>query len=281
MFIYKKDFMSNKQNKAQAWFSQLRDNICQEFELIEAENSSDAIFQRKIWNRAEGGGGEMSIMHGKIFEKVGVNISTVHGTFDPKFAKEIPGTDDNQSFWASGISIVTHMKSPHIPTIHMNTRFIVTSKEWFGGGIDLTPMIVCDDDTNFLHKNLKNTCDQFDPKYYPEYKKWCDKYFFINHRNEARGVGGIFYDYLNSGDWDHDFEFTKAIGKSFLDIYTPIVRKNATKSWTQEEKNQQLLKRGRYVEFNLLYDRGTRFGLMTNGNVEAILMSLPPEVKWI
>jgi coproporphyrinogen III oxidase len=273
--------MNEKQIIASNWFKELRDSICNEFAKIELENDSNAKFQRKKWDREGGGGGEISIMNGEVFEKVGVNISTVYGKFDEKFAKEIPGAEGDGSFWASGISVVAHMKSPHVPAIHMNTRYIVTSKDWFGGGTDLTPAINCDEDTEFFHESLKKTCDKFDPEYYPKYKKWCDEYFFLKHRNEPRGIGGIFYDYLNTGNWEQDFEFTKSVGKTFLETYKQIVKQHYKKSWNEDEKIQQLIKRGRYVEFNLLYDRGTRFGLMTNGNVEAILMSLPPEVKWI
>ena len=267
--------------RASNWFRLLRDLICNEFEKIEQDNHSSAKFNRTHWDRSGGGGGEISLMNGIIFEKVGVNISTVHGQFIEQFAKEIPGAENDGYFWASGISVVAHMKSPHVPAIHMNTRYIVTSKEWFGGGTDLTPAIQDDEDTRYFHEILKSACDKYHPEYYPKYKAWCDEYFFLKHRNEPRGIGGIFYDYLNSNDWERDFLFTQEIGKAFIDAFVPIVRRQLTKPWTQEEKNRQLIKRGRYVEFNLLYDRGTKFGLMTNGNVEAILMSLPPEVKWI
>lgn len=273
--------MNEKQLKASQWFETLRNIICHEFETIESETGSDAKFNRKAWNRNGGGGGEMSIMYGKIFEKVGVNISTVHGEFSHEFAKEIPGGENNRRFWASGISVVAHMQSPHVPAVHMNTRYIVTSKGWFGGGADLTPTIATEKDTEHFHDVFRSTCDKFNPEYYPKYKKCCDEYFFLHHRDEPRGVGGIFYDYLDSGNWERDFEFTMGVGKAFLEAYLPIVRRNLGRPWSTEEKNVQLLKRGRYVEFNLLYDRGTRFGLMTNGNVEAILMSLPPQVKWI
>lgn len=273
--------MKNKQLRASEWFKALRNTICAEFEAIESENGSNTQFERTQWNRNGGGGGEMSIMRGKVFEKVGVNISTVHGEFDEKFAKEIPGAEENRSFFATGISLVAHMTSPHVPAVHMNTRYIVTTKEWFGGGADLTPTIPYDEDTRFFHETLKNACDKFDDQYYSKYKQWCDEYFFIKHRNEPRGVGGIFYDYVNSGNWEYDFEFTQEVGKAFLSAYAPIVRNRVSQTWTKEDKEKQLVKRGRYAEFNLLYDRGTRFGLMTNGNTEAILMSLPPEVKWI
>lgn len=273
--------MHDKQIRASEWFINLRNKICEEFEKIEQDNGSKETFERTKWSREGGGGGEMSIMRGKIFEKVGVNVSTVHGQLSDKFANEIPGAQENKEFWASGISLVAHMKSPHVPAVHMNTRYIITSQEWFGGGADLTPTIAYDEDTKHFHQTLKNACDKFNSEYYYKYKQWCDEYFFLPHRNEPRGIGGIFYDYLNSGNWENDFEFTKAVGQAFIDAYVPIVKRRATQNWTQEEKQKQLVKRGRYVEFNLLYDRGTRFGLMTNGNVEAILMSLPPEVQWI
>jgi coproporphyrinogen III oxidase len=271
----------DRKTKASQWFRLLRDLICNEFEKIEGENGSSSKFQRTEWNRQDGGGGEMSLMNGKIFEKVGVNISTVYGQFGKDFAKEIPGAKENDgSFWASGISLVAHMKSPYVPAVHMNTRYIVTSKDWFGGGADLTPTFPYDEDSEHFHETLKAACDKFDKNYYPKYKTWCDEYFFLKHRNEPRGIGGIFYDYLNSGDWDKDFDFTREVGKAFIEAFIPIVRKRMVEPWSDEDKRKQLLKRGRYVEFNLLYDRGTRFGLMTNGNTEAILMSLPPEVQW-
>jgi len=274
--------IEDKKNRASYWFKSLRDLICSEFENIEQENNSSAKFNRKKWDRSGGGGGEISIMNGSIFEKVGVNISTVYGKFAEQFAKEIPGAAEGDGeFWASGISVVAHMRSPHVPAVHMNTRYIITSKEWFGGGTDLTPTIEYDQDTRHFHSTLKNVCDKYSPEYYPKYKAWCDEYFFLKHRNEPRGIGGIFYDYLNSNIWEDDFAFTQDVGRAFIDAFIPIVRRQLSKPWTKTDKDQQLVKRGRYVEFNLLYDRGTKFGLMTNGNVEAILMSLPPEVKWI
>lgn len=272
-----------EKQKASDWFKDLRDKICNSFEQIELELSSDkspGTFTRKPWNRDGGGGGEMSIMKGRVFEKVGVNISTVYGEFSEEFRHHIPGASENPNFWASGISLVAHMHSPHVPAIHMNTRFITTTKKWFGGGIDLTPTIIYEEDSKDFHNSLKQTCDKFDPNYYPKFKEECDKYFFLPHRNEPRGIGGIFYDYLNTNNWEFDFAFTKEVGNIFLDIYPKLVRRHLQKTWTQDEKEKQLIKRGRYVEFNLLYDRGTKFGLMTGGNTEAILMSLPPEVKW-
>jgi coproporphyrinogen III oxidase len=273
-----------QQRLASAWFRQLRDDICARFEQLEdalTESSKPAgRFVRTPWERPGGGSGEMSLMKGRVFEKVGVNISTVYGEFNEAMRKEIPGADENPSFWASGISLVAHMCSPHVPAVHMNTRMIVTSKQWFGGGMDLTPMVEDKEDTAFFHQAIKQSCDTHDAGYYPRFKTWCDEYFYLKHRKEARGVGGIFYDYLNSGSWEKDFAFTQDVGRCFLSTYPQLVERHMHKSWTEEERRHQLIRRGRYVEFNLLYDRGTRFGLMTDGNVEAILMSMPPEVIW-
>ncbi len=219
-------------------------------------------------------------MKGNVFEKVGVNISTVHGNFSKEFSKEIPGTEESSEFFATGISLVSHMRSPLVPAAHFNTRYIETAKSWFGGGGDLTPIFPLTSETEEFHKAFKNSCDKHDLGYYDKFKKQCDEYFFLKHRNEPRGVGGIFYDYLNSGNFENDFAFTQDVGKSFRDVYPSIIRKKMFENWTDEQREQQLVKRGRYVEFNLLYDRGTKFGLMTNGNVDAILMSMPPEVKW-
>jgi len=268
--------ISAQKKNAQEWFYSLRDKICKEFVAIE----DGANFKRENWERPGGGGGEMSLMRGKIFEKVGVNISTVFGEFTPEMQQQIPGASIDPTFWACGISLVAHMASPLIPAIHMNTRFIVTTKSWFGGGMDLTPMYPNEEDTTFFHQSIKEMCDKHDESYYPTFKETADSYFYLHHRNEPRGIGGIFYDYLNTGDWLKDFNFTKDVGSSFLDIYTALVRKNMDKKWTAEQREYQLYKRGRYVEFNLLFDRGTKFGVMTNGNPEAYLMSLPPEVKW-
>ena len=284
--------MEEKKNLAAAWFRNLRDRICAEFEAIEHEyaptppsphNPIPPLFERTPWQRPEGGGGEMSVMKGRVFEKVGINISTVHGEFSEAMRKEIPGADNDPRFWASGISLVAHMCSPLVPAVHMNTRMIVIgdgSKHWFGGGADLTPMIPLEQDTRDFHAAFKTCCDAFDPDYYDKFKAWCDEYFFLKHRGEPRGVGGIFYDYVNTGDWDKDFAFTQSVGTTFADIYPALVRRHMHESWAEEQRQAQLVKRGRYVEFNLLYDRGTRFGLMTGGNTEAILMSMPPEVKW-
>jgi coproporphyrinogen III oxidase len=280
------DELEQRKARAQDWFRELRDAICAEFEAIETEltgtfaEREPATFQRKQWQREGGGGGEMSIMKGRVFEKVGVNISTVHGEFSPEFRKQIPGAEEDPRFWASGISLVAHMQSPLVPAVHMNTRFICTTRQWFGGGSDLNPMFPLEADTADFHAAFQAACDGYREGAYDEYKKWCDEYFFIPHRNQARGVGGIFYDYANSHDWEHDFTFTQNVGKAFLDIYPRLVRRHMNDPWTDEQREHQLRKRGLYAEFNLVYDRGTKFGLMTGGNTEAILMSLPPVAKW-
>lgn len=289
---------TDRKAEASAWFTRLRDDICTAFESLEdglTDTEKAALpagrFVRTPWDRSGGednhsgstlhGGGEMSVMRGRVFEKVGVNYSCVEGRFSENFAAQIPGAKESGGqFWAAGVSLVAHMQSPLVPAVHMNTRMIVTSKTWFGGGGDLTPMYPDDADTAEFHGAFKTCCDRHDPAYYPKFKQWCDEYFFLPHRNEARGIGGIFFDYLDSGSWDTDFAFTQDVGKTFAQVYPAIVRKHMNKPWTPEQREHQLVRRGRYVEFNLLYDRGTQFGLKTGGNTEAILMSMPPEVKW-
>ena len=289
--------LAKQQELSSEWFKNLRDKICAEFELIEEEylNSENkpialeyqkpAKFIRKNWNRADasnqdGGSGEMSLMKGNVFEKVGVNFSKVYGEFSEEFRKQIPGAENNPKFWASGISLVAHMRSPLVPAVHMNTRFICTQKSWFGGGADLNPMFEDEKDTAEFHEAFKKACDKTNPEYYPKFKKECDEYFFIKHRGVSRGVGGIFYDYLNTQNFEKDFEFTKNVGLAFLEIFPKLVRRNMFKKWSEDQREHQLRKRGLYAEFNLVYDRGTKFGLMTGGNAEAILMSLPPIAKW-
>jgi coproporphyrinogen III oxidase len=277
--------IEKKQQLTSAWFKELRDKICAQFEQIEDEfaavkNLEPGKFKRKAWDRDGGGGGEMSLMTGNVFEKVGVNISTVFGEFGESFKDQIPGANEDPRFWANGISVVAHMASPLVPAVHMNTRFICTTKNWFGGGSDLNPMFEIAQDTKDFHTSFKDACDKYDKSYYPKFKAQCDEYFFIKHRNEARGVGGIFYDYLNTDNFENDFNFTKDVGLAFLNVYPKLIKKHMLESWSEKQREFQLRKRGRYAEFNLVYDRGTKFGLMTNGNPEAILMSLPPVVKW-
>jgi coproporphyrinogen III oxidase len=286
--------MDPQQTAARAWFESLRDRICAEFEAIEAEAGSDARFEYVQWDRtddsgasdegaAHTGGGVRSQMKGKIFEKVGVNVSTVNGAFNPDFAKTINGAADNPNFFATGISLVAHMANPHVPAVHMNTRFLCTTKRWFGGGADLNPPIVYDEDTESFHARLRAACTPYGPDVYERYKKWADEYFFIPHRGVSRGVGGIFYDHLEVGDdaeFDRNFAFTQAVGEAFLDAFPAIVRRRMGLPYSEEQKQAQLRWRSLYVEFNLIYDRGTLFGLKTGGNIDAILMSLPPEVKW-
>ncbi|MGQ0741362.1 MAG: oxygen-dependent coproporphyrinogen oxidase [Alphaproteobacteria bacterium] len=282
--------------RVRAWFEELRERMCAAFEQIEDEytgplrHMTPGRFVRKPWTRppdegAEGGGGIMALMHGRVFEKVGVNASTVHGRFPPGFASEIPGAENDPHYWASGISMVAHMRGPRVPAAHFNTRYVITQKAWFGGGGDLTPTISSQRSREHplaqsFHAAFKRVCDKYDANYYVRFSKACDRYFFIPHRNEPRGVGGIFYDELDTGDWEKDFAFARDAGLAYLEAYSAIVRAQMNEPWTKEEREEQLIRRGRYVEFNLLYDRGTRFGLATGGNAEAILMSLPPEVRW-
>lgn len=275
---------THEQEITYQWFTSLRNQICAAFEKLEDDLQNAELtvgrFERTSWQRAGGGGGEMSVMRGRVFEKVGVNISRVHGEFPAHFAKEIPGASEDPRFFACGLSLVAHMCSPLVPAVHFNTRYITTTKTWFGGGGDLTPMYVNEDDTKDFHAAFKQACDLYQPDAYSKFSKECDEYFYLPHRNEPRGVGGIFYDYLNSGDFEADFTFTQNVGKAFLEVFPRIVRKHMHEKWSDEQREHQLVKRGRYAEFNLLYDRGTKFGLATGGNTEAILMSLPPVAKW-
>jgi coproporphyrinogen III oxidase len=274
-------------DRAALWFAALRDRICAAFEAIEEEFAAErpedgrvGRFERTPWQRPGGGGGTTAVMRGRVFEKVGVNISTVSGEFSPEFRNDIPGAAADPRFWAGGLSLVAHLISPLVPAVHMNTRYIVTSKSWFGGGSDLTPIYPDADAERAFHTALAAACNGYDPDCHARFKAWCDEYFFLEHRGEARGAGGIFFDYLDGGDWERDFAFVRAVGEAVLDVYPAIVRMRMQLPWTGEQRRHQLVRRGRYVEFNLLYDRGTRFGLKTGGNVEAILMSLPPEAAW-
>ena len=268
--------IEEKKSDAAYWFKELRDHFCSVFQEIDG-----SVFKRKKWKHKEEGGGEMSIMKGRVFEKVGVNISTVSGQFSEEYRSKVKGTKQSPNYWASGISLVAHMQSPKVPAFHFNTRFLSTGENWFGGGADMTPTLINKEDTEYFHKKMKEACDYHNENYYPKFKKNCDEYFYLPHRREARGEGGIFFDYMNSGNWEKDFAFVKDVGLRTVEAVSEIIIRHKDEPWSKDEKEQQLLKRGRYVEFNLIWDRGTLFGLKTGGSTEAIMMSMPPTAKWI
>ena len=295
--------LDSQKQRTSLWFQELQERLIATIESLEqtycqAKGLSFSGFKKRPWHRrasdeqattesrldtsqdSDGGGGISALMQGHLFEKAGINFSCVHGVFSPEFAQHIPGANEHPAFWASGVSLVMHPFSPHLPTVHMNTRYIVTQQSWFGGGADLTPIFPDVQDTKDFHLALQTCCDRHDPMYYPKFKSWADTYFFLPHRNESRGVGGIFYDNLNSGSFEFDFSFTQDVGLTFEEIYVKLINRHKDQTWTEAERIQQLIKRGRYVEFNLLYDRGTLFGLKTGGHTESILMSLPPHAMW-
>jgi coproporphyrinogen III oxidase len=283
--------VGQRSRRARAWFDELRDSLVAAFEALEDEApehlypGAPGRFELKPWVREAGGGGVMGFLRGRFFEKVGLHISEVHGRFTPEMAATMPGADKDPSFIATGVSLIAHLASPRVPAVHMNTRYLATSTGWFGGGADLTPLLGDQRsqdaaDAVMFHDALRRACDAHDPAWYPKYKAVCDEYFYLPHRQEPRGVGGIFYDRHDSGDWERDFAFTRDVGQALLDVYPKIARHRMNEPWTAEEREEQLVRRGRYVEFNLLYDRGTMFGLKTGGNIESILSSMPPVVKW-